>query len=364
MCIRDSRNPSVDFADVCYTASSGRNHFEHRIAIVADSATSAAEQLRLRLEASSANLNGAASNGHAENGKLVATRSKKKSPRTCWLIPEVDGHGAVSELNRLKSEFEPVKEFLDTCAARLAESGDSFSEIVNGDSFPLTQQYLLQAGLAQLWQSWGVEPDVVLGTGVGQYVAAATAGCLCFVDALMIVHAREKMLAWPDPDWEAFEKLADQFNFYPPNLPLVCSFTGEMVPIHRSLGGSYWRQHANEEIQLLKSVQATGSVAHELNVVLGLPGSQGAFQELDEIDSNSLIECIESSETTARDVLVALGRLYQSSCKICLDSVGRSTGGRRRLSLPKYPFQKKRYWITEISQFMKPEVEAKETVQP
>ena len=359
-----NRNPSVDFADVCYTASSGRNHFEHRIAIVADSATSAAEQLRLRLEASSANLNGAASNGHAENGKPVATRSKKKSPSTCWLIPEVDGHGAVSELNRLKSEFEPVKEFLDTCAARLAESGDSFSEIVNGDSFPLTQQYLLQAGLAQLWQSWGVEPDVVLGTGVGQYVAAATAGCLCFVDALMIVHAREKMLAWPDPDWEAFEKLADQFNFYPPNLPLVCSFTGEMVPIHRSLGGSYWRQHANEEIQLLKSVQATGSVAHELNVVLGLPGSQGAFQELDEIDSNSLIECIESSETTARDVLVALGRLYQSSCKICLDSVGRSTGGRRRLSLPKYPFQKKRYWITEISQFMKPEVEAKETVQP
>ena len=285
MCIRDS----------CYTASSGRNHFEQRIAIVADSATSAAEQLRLRLEASSANLNGAASNGHPENGKLVATRSKKKSPRTCWLIPEVDGHGAVSELNRLKSEFEPVKEFLDTCAARLAESGDSFSEIVNGDSFPQTQQYLLQAGLAQLWQSWGVEPDVVLGTGVGQYVAAATAGCLCFVDALMIVHAREKMLAWPDPDWEAFEKLADQFNFYPPNLPLVCSFTGEMVPIHRSLGGSYWRQHANEEIQLLKSVQATGSVAHELNVVLGLPGSQGAFQELDEIDSNSLIECIELS---------------------------------------------------------------------
>ena len=44
--------------------------------------------------------------------------------------------------------------------------------------------------LARLWHSWGVEPDVVLGHGVGQYAAACVAGVFCWEDGLRLIVER------------------------------------------------------------------------------------------------------------------------------------------------------------------------------
>jgi acyl transferase domain-containing protein len=37
-------------------------------------------------------------------------------------------------------------------------------------------------GLTQLWQSWGLEPDLVVGVGVGEYAAACVAGLFTLED--------------------------------------------------------------------------------------------------------------------------------------------------------------------------------------
>ena len=65
-----------------------------------------------------------------------------------------------------------------------------------------------------------------------------------------------------------------------------------------------------------------------------------------------------STTSTTKQTSIALketvGKLYLNSCDLNFDAVfGESYAA--PLSLPPYPFQRKRYWITEIAQFMKQE---------
>ena len=46
--------------------------------------------------------------------------------------------------------------------------------------------FAVEMGLARLWQSWGIEPDVVLGHSVGQYSAACVAGVFGLEDGALV----------------------------------------------------------------------------------------------------------------------------------------------------------------------------------
>ena len=48
-------------------------------------------------------------------------------------------------------------------------------------------------GLARLWQSWGIEPDVVLGHSVGQYSAACVAGVFGLEDGALLIAERGRL---------------------------------------------------------------------------------------------------------------------------------------------------------------------------
>ena len=48
-------------------------------------------------------------------------------------------------------------------------------------------------GLARLWQSWGIEPDVVLGHSVGQYSAACVAGVFSVEDGARLMAERGRL---------------------------------------------------------------------------------------------------------------------------------------------------------------------------
>ncbi len=53
--------------------------------------------------------------------------------------------------------------------------------------------FAVEMGLARLWQSWGIEPDVVLGHSVGQYSAACVAGVFGLEDGALLLAERGRL---------------------------------------------------------------------------------------------------------------------------------------------------------------------------
>lgn len=344
-------NADTSLADICFTAATGRRHYEHRLAINVGSLDDAVT--RLRAFQSRESKTGLLSDDHAHG---IASQT----PKIAWLFRgEQDDAEAVKKLfqsepafRRMVIDFDRSLEGTDLPNSSLEgwlteESGSDDCK----SPAAVVQTFVLQAGIVAVFKSWGVEPDVVAGFGVGQFVAACVAGCLCFKDALKLVLQRETVLKEPDDsNLNAFESFADQFNFYPPNMPLICGLTGELVAVQKSLGGSYWRQHIVDQPNVQKSLQVLAD--QECDVAIQIASASTDPLELPggTLPLNSALGSERFADESLRSVLAML---YTKGAAPAFDGlyVGRNV---HRTQLPFYPFQKRRYWITEVGQHSGP----------
>jgi len=120
--------------------------------------------------------------------------------------------------------------------------------------------------------------------------------------------------------------------------------------VHRSLGGSYWRRHLIES-----SVSDSHQSFRDLNCDLILNVGPDSDFRLDQNTTSvaKVISSIDGKSDARCSMLRALGKLYAAGINPNFNSVEHH-GPRNRIALPHYPFQKKRYWITEIGKHMEP----------
>ncbi|WP_017328303.1 type I polyketide synthase [Synechococcus sp. PCC 7336] len=179
----------LQIADVCHTANAGRAHFECRLALIVNSTSQLREQLQ------------AFERGGEFRGWIGLDGTRDANPAKIAFLFGGQGSQYVG-MGRQLYETQPVfRQTLDRCAEILETVLERpllsvlyppAGEISAIDKTANAQPALfaLEYSLAQLWRSWGVQPDVLLGHSVGEYVAACVAGVFSLEAGLRLIAER------------------------------------------------------------------------------------------------------------------------------------------------------------------------------
>lgn len=173
-------------ADAAYTLACGREHYAQRRFLVAGSSAQAHTQLAQDAHAGASTLN--------TDGRRL---------RVAFVFPGqgVQQPGMAADLYRA---WPVYREAIDACCAIVQRrSGLDLRPLLLEraaadalDRTALAQPAIFATGyaMARLWQHWGVQPDLLLGHSLGEYIAACLAGVFSLDDALALVGARAALM--------------------------------------------------------------------------------------------------------------------------------------------------------------------------
>ena len=300
-------HPAQELSDVAFTLQTGRRRFEHRRVLVCRPGASAA----------------------AETPALPATPQtpepdaadllRRRDPRRVFTLAEEAGERAVVFLLPGQADLQPAtggalyrdeavfRREVDRCAELLGprlgrdviRTHPAFQPAGGGMAAPggaadAAAAFTLQYALARLFLSWGVRPAAVTGVGAGEQAAACLAGTLSLDAALL------RAVEPPAEGRHAEEAFAE-----------IWRRPGRAV---LELGGGRLGSRAVEH------PDAPTGAAHLLVTVDGVAHPRGAA------------------------AVTALAQLWLLGVRP--DWAAFHAGeARRRVPLPTYPFERRRYWI-------------------
>ncbi|HUE88996.1 MAG TPA: SDR family NAD(P)-dependent oxidoreductase [Vicinamibacterales bacterium] len=188
------RHDTASIDEVCFSVNTGRRHFAHRLAIGA----SGHHDLRRAL--------GEVVDGQAPRGSASGVVSAATKPKIAFLFT---GQGSqYAGMGRQLYASQPVfRDALDRCAAifdslldrplldlLFAEEGSAEADLLNHTAYTQPALFAFEYAVSEMWQSWGIRPDVVLGHSVGEIGAMCVAGGISLEDGLKLIAARGRLM--------------------------------------------------------------------------------------------------------------------------------------------------------------------------
>ena len=162
---------------------------------------------------------------------------------------------------------------------------------------------------------------------------------------LLVSHAFHSPLM--DPVLDEFENAAANVNFSHPTAGFVSNVTGELADARLIGHADYWRRHAREPVQFAMAVRTMEEQGVKIFLELGpnpvlLGMARRCLKEGDQLWLPSL----RAGYGEWRQMFESLQALYVAGTDIDWAGVDRDYP-RRRVALPTYPFQRRRYWLEE-----------------
>ena len=181
--------------DVAVAAAQRRAHHEHRAAIVATTREEAVDGLDAFIA--------------GETRAAVATgRRSDHGGRIAFIFsgmgPQWWGMG-----RQLRAENRVFRDMIERCDEALRPHAswglidelsrdEATSRIFEPDLAQVTN-FAIQVALAEVWKSWGILPDAVVGHSAGEMAAAYVAGALSLEDAVLVSYHRSRLQAEAHP---------------------------------------------------------------------------------------------------------------------------------------------------------------------
>ena len=181
-------NPDATLSDVCFTAGVGRSHLEHRAALVVNS-TAPPTNYSVRSPTIALHRDWFGENAAIRRRRPGCSRVKAASTQEWPGSCSIPSRCSAQTVNRCAAAVADVLErpLLDVI---FDTDGDA---ALRHTAFAQPALFAVEMGLARLWQSWGIEPDVVLGHSVGQYSAACVAGVFGLEDGALLLAERGRL---------------------------------------------------------------------------------------------------------------------------------------------------------------------------
>ena len=412
------RFPETNLSDAAYTLHAGRTEFVHRRMFLARDSAAALQCADL------------------PHSPSVLTGKKTDPPSVAFLF---SGQGSqYCNMGRELYQTEPVfRKWIETCAELARPSlGFDFRDILYPSDetaahaaeqikFTWNAQPILFAveyALAQLWMSWDIKPDKLIGHSLGEYPAACISGVFSLEDAMSLVCARGNLLkkvsegamlalACPeteaarwlnddlslaavnsqdqcvisgptdaihalheklkeagiashqletshafhsrliDPVLEAFTEQVRLKQLRAPQIRLISNVTGTWMTDKEAMDPAYWARHFRETVRFYEglNVLRAGADAGAFLLEIG-PGEtlcalsrQSGGAEARQKAFPSLPRSNEKNSDLSA-LLFALGNLWVNGIAVDWDAF-HAHEKLRRIPLPTYPFQRKRYWL-------------------
>lgn len=317
-------NSGITLADIVRSAGAGRSHFAHRLAVVADGTEIAMQAL------------GAFANGRPHPGLVADTISPGRANETVFLFPGelADCSDFGVELYRSSGVYRAA---IHECASALTSGSDgrALAELLGAldGSIPVQELsapalFAVQYSTTRLWRSLGIEPGAVVGWAGGAYAAACVAGALSLESCVRLIEAHAQGTL---PSGIVADK---------PGMPLILPGPGTAEPTFYDVPDpDYWRDPHGTPICIDRGITKLHEAGYRTFLTIG--AGAGPVQI---VKSDSL--CVSSfgeGEGDWQSIASALARLYIGGAVI--DWAGLAGGG-RKIELPTYPFERRRYWYS------------------